>query len=84
MDAPDLLGAVEIGMRAHDTQHSVIAARGEPHRLGGVAQKRQARLVWPRDILEHRPRNTRIGACVEPERGIAPGLHLATAGYSVP
>ena len=37
MDTPDLLGDVD-GKRARDTQHPVIAARGEPHRLGGVAQ----------------------------------------------
>ena len=43
MHAADLLGAVEIGERARHPQHPMIAARGQPHGVGGVAQQREAR-----------------------------------------
>jgi hypothetical protein len=39
MHAADLLGAVEIGERARDPEHPVIAARREMHGIGGVAQQ---------------------------------------------
>jgi hypothetical protein len=35
MQAADFLGAVEIGQRAGNPKHAVIAARGEPHGVGG-------------------------------------------------
>src|SRR5215510_16146019 len=38
--AADLLRVVEVGERARDPQHAVIAARGQPHGVGGVAQQR--------------------------------------------
>ena len=41
MHAADLLGAVEIGERARDAQHAMIAARREPHRVGGIADQRK-------------------------------------------
>ena len=39
MQPADFLRAVEIGERAGDAEHAVIAARGQLHGLGGVAQK---------------------------------------------
>ena len=39
MHAADCVGAVEVGERARDAQHAVIAARRQPHGLGGIAQQ---------------------------------------------
>jgi hypothetical protein len=39
MQPSDLFRAVEIGERAGDTQHAVIAARRELHGFGSVAQR---------------------------------------------
>ena len=36
MHAADFFGAVEIGERARHAQHAMIAARREPHGIGGV------------------------------------------------
>jgi hypothetical protein len=45
MYARDFVGAVEIGERALHPQHAVIAARGEPHGVGGVAQERERNIL---------------------------------------
>ena len=38
MQPADLVRAVEVGQRAGDAQHAMIAARRQPHGFGGVAQ----------------------------------------------
>ena len=35
MDAADFVGAVEVGERAGHPQHAMIAARRQPHGVGG-------------------------------------------------
>jgi hypothetical protein len=39
MQPADLFRAVEIGQRARDAQHAVIAARRQLHGFGGIAQQ---------------------------------------------
>src|SRR6266571_3827295 len=81
VDATDVFRAVEVGERARDAQHAVIAARGEPHRLGGVAQQFQPGGVRLGDLLEHGALRLRVGAHArKPERGVAFYLHLARGG----
>ena len=41
MHAADFFGAVEIGERARNAQHAMVAACREPHGIGGVAQERK-------------------------------------------
>ena len=78
MHAADFVGAVEIGERARDPQHAMIAARREPHRVGGFAQQREAARVRPGHIFQHRARDRRIAADVrQSDRGITRGLPLA-------
>src|SRR5262249_18322359 len=60
--ATDLFGAVEIGERAGDAQHAMIAARRKAHGLGGVAQELLALRVRPRDLFQKRGRRLRIWA----------------------
>ena len=36
------IGAVEIGERARELEHAMIAARGKAHAFGGVAQQRRS------------------------------------------
>ena len=55
MHAADLVGAVEVGERARHPQHPVVAARRQPHGVGGVAQEREAGTVRPRQLFQHRP-----------------------------
>ena len=62
MHAPDLLGAIEVGERARDAEHTMIAACGEPHRVGGVAQEREPACVRPCDVLEDGTCGGRVGA----------------------
>jgi hypothetical protein len=52
MDAADFVGAVEIGQRAGDAQHAMIAARGDPHGIGDVAQQSKAAGVRPGHVFE--------------------------------
>ncbi len=40
MNAADFIGAIKIGEGARDAQYAVVAAGGEPHRVGGFAQQR--------------------------------------------
>jgi hypothetical protein len=54
MHAADFFGAVEVGERARHPQHAMIAARGEPHGVGGVAQERKPTRVRPRQLFEQR------------------------------
>ena len=60
MHAAARRGAVEIGERARDAQHAVIAARGEPHGVGGVVDERERGGVELRDLVEHRALRGRI------------------------
>src|SRR5260370_36460751 len=62
MQPADFLRAVEIGERAGDAQHAVIAARRQPHGLGGVAQEFLALRVRLREGLQRRGRRFGIGA----------------------
>jgi hypothetical protein len=39
MQPSDLFRAVEVGQRARDAKHAMIAARGQLHGFGGVAQQ---------------------------------------------
>ena len=41
MHPADLVGAIEIGERARDPQHAMIAARRQPHGVGGIPQQRK-------------------------------------------
>ena|SRR5436309_9224451 len=78
MDATDVSSTVEIGERARDAQHAVIAACGKPHRLGSVAQELEAGAVGFGDLLEHGALRLRVGAYPrKPERGVALRLHLS-------
>jgi hypothetical protein len=78
MRAADFVDTVKIGERARHPQHAVIAARGEPHRLGGFAQQHKAAGVRPRHVLQHRTGNRGIAANMrQPDRGIARRLPLA-------
>ncbi len=62
MHAADFVGAVEIGERARDAQHAMLAAGGQLHGGGGVAQQREPRSVGAGDLFQHRPLRLRIGA----------------------
>jgi magnesium chelatase family protein len=52
MHARDGGGVVEVGKRARDAQHAGIAAGGEPHRFGRLAQELEARGVGLRHLFE--------------------------------
>ena len=52
MQPADLVGAIEVGQRASDAQHAMIAARRQPHGLGGVAQPDAQGLKLLRDASE--------------------------------
>ena len=73
--------AVEIGKRAGDFQHPVIAARRKLHLVGGIPQQLQSRRIRLGKFLDHRGGasgiggNTR-GAC----RGITLALGVTGAG----
>src|SRR5262245_2329497 len=66
MHAADLVGAVEVGERARHAQHAMIAARREPHGVGGVAQERKPARVRPRHLFEQRTLRGRVGAAMPP------------------
>ena len=77
MHAADLFGDVEIGERACNAQHTVIAARRKPHRVGGVADQRKPGIVELRDFLERGSMRLRVGADAgETQRGVACGLRI--------
>ena len=78
MHAADFVGAVEIGERARNAQHAMIAARREPHRIGGFAQQRKSAAVRPRHIFQYRARHRGIGPDMrQPDRGVPRGLAFA-------
>src|ERR1700712_2745948 len=52
MAAADTVHTGEIGDRARDPQHAVIAPRGQPHLLGCLREQRAARRVGGRDAVE--------------------------------
>ena len=80
MDAADLFRAVEVGERSCHPQHAVIAAGGEPHGVGRIAQQRKSARVRPRDILEHRAVRGGVGADVrQPDCSVALDLDRAGA-----
>ncbi len=81
MDAADKIGAVEIGQCPRNAQHAMIAARGQLHGIGGVAQQRRAGLVELRDLFQYRAGHLRVCArSRQAERGIAPGLNVSGMG----
>src|SRR5690349_8374471 len=59
-----LLGAVEVGKRARHPQHPVIAARGQMHGLGGIAQQLLTGRIRLRDSFQQRGRRLRVSADV--------------------
>jgi len=69
MQPADFVGSVEIGQRARDAQHAVIAARRQPHGFGRIAQQLCARSVGLGDLLQQRGRCLRIGADVRQAGG---------------
>ncbi len=72
MDAADRAAAVEIGERAGELEHPVIAARGKPEPLGGVAHQAQARIVGVGDRFdEARRRGGVAGHGLVAEFGVA-------------
>ena len=52
MQPADFLSAVEVGERARHPEHAVIAACGEMHGLGRIAQQLLARGIRLGDRLE--------------------------------
>jgi GTP cyclohydrolase IA len=73
------IGPVEIGERAGNPQHAVIAAGRKPHRIGCFAQQCQPAAVRPRHVFEHGARHGSVAANVrQPNGGIA--RYLAFAG----
>ncbi len=63
MDAADDVRAVEIGQRAGDLQHAVIAAGGEAHLFRRIPQQLQAaRHPAAAMRLDQRRRGTGVGA----------------------
>jgi hypothetical protein len=81
MQAADRLAAVEIGERARDPQHAMIAARRQAHGLGGIAQQFGALRVGLRDGLQHRGRCFGIGADPrQSARRVARPLDIARRG----
>ena len=56
MNPSDFFDRIQIRKRARDAQHAMIAARGELHALGRIAQQRQALCVGLRDIFQYRRR----------------------------
>ncbi len=78
MHAAHFVGAVEVGQCAGDPQHAMIAARGEPHGVGGVAQQRKPGGVRLRHAFQDRAVRGSIGADVwQADRGIARDLDRA-------
>ena len=67
MHAADFVGAVEIGERAGNAQHAMVAAGREPHRIGGFAQQRKPAAVRPRNVFEYRaPTAALVRICGSP------------------
>lgn len=62
MDATNCFGPGQIGERAADAQHAVVAARREAHRVGGLREQLAAGLVGRRDRLEQLAVGLGIGA----------------------
>ena len=78
MHAADFFRAVEIGERARHAQYAMIATRGEPHGVGGVAQQRHSTRIGSRHILQDCAGYRRIAANVrQADRGIAGDLPFA-------
>jgi hypothetical protein len=72
VDAPDPVLAVEIGEGARDLEHAMIAARRQPHRLGGIAQEREPSRIRPRHLVEQGGGAAGIGrAARKAERGVS-------------
>ena len=62
MGAADLRGAVEVGDGARDTQHAVVAARGQVHALGRAQQQLAASGVGRGDLVEQLAVGLGVGA----------------------
>jgi len=78
MHASDFVGAVEIGERARDAQHAMVAARRKAHRVRRFAQQRQSTAVRARHIFEFGTRHRGVGPDMrQSDRGIAGGLAFA-------
>lgn len=53
MQAVDLLDLIEIGERARDAQHAMIAPRGKLHGIRDVARQAQTPCIGARHVFEH-------------------------------
>ena len=62
MQPADLFGAIEVGERAGNPQHAVIAARRQAHGLGRVAQQLLALRVRVCDLFQQRGGRLGVGA----------------------
>jgi hypothetical protein len=78
MRAPDWAAAVEIGERAGELEHPVIAPRGETQTFGRFAQQAKVRVC---DLLDQMGRGGCVaGDAVKAKIGIARKLDAARGG----
>ncbi len=61
MEAPHVLGAVEIGEGAGDAEHAVISARRELEALGGIEKKFLPLRIGGGDLVEELAVGLRVG-----------------------
>ena len=76
---------VEVGERACNAQHTMIAPRGEPHRIGRVTDQRERRGVELHHLVEQRALRGRVGAHVRARRECCvalSGLHRPRARHA--
>jgi hypothetical protein len=66
VDAADVSAPAQVGDRAADAQHAVIAAGGQPHRLGRLGEERAAGLVGAGDAVEQFAVGLGVGADGKP------------------
>jgi len=64
MHAADFFRPVEVGECARHAQHAMVAARGQPHRVGCFAQERESACIRARHIFENCARDRGIAAQV--------------------
>ena len=80
MNAAHSFRAVEVGERAGDPQHAMIAPGGEPHGVRCIAQKRKPGRIRACRIFEHGAVRRGVGADMrKADRSIALRLHFARA-----
>ena len=78
MHTTHAFGGVEIGERARNAQHAMIATRRQTHCIRGVTQERHAGGVRPRNFLQYRSADLCICTQpVEPFAGVTFRLDIA-------